>query len=312
VGAALAVLVVGGGAGFTVAFLATHKPSPIGHVVPLGSANPTPVASPTVSSPPLTGYLCESVNTGETGSWVIYLATASGTLYQAQADTTEVEAYPGTLQLVGSTLVLRDSLYSNTDAPNLLESGQYAVIENGDTLTIAVPWSDGTVHSYACFAAPLSAYNQDVSQMQATISAYESASAASAQASAAASAQAAQASAAASAQAAASAAAQAAAVIAKEEATCAQAGGSWGTVGYDLCQLRYQSPSDGQTYDYTVDFDANGNVTVAPCSDQGFSETHDCLDQPETAQQAQADCLNGSYNGGQPGEWHSDTDICSL
>ena len=262
-GAALAVLVVGGGAGFTVAFLATHKPSPIGHVVPLGSANPTPAASPTVSSPPLTGYLCESVNTGETGSWVIYLATASGTLYQAQADTTEVEAYPGTLQLVGSTLVLRDSLYSNTDAP-------------------------------------------------ATISAYESASAASAQASAAASAQAAQASAAASAQAAASAAAQAAAVIAKEEATCAQAGGSWGTVGYDLCQLRYQSPSDGQTYDYTVDFDANGNVTVAPCSDQGFSETHDCLDQPETAQQAQADCLNGSYNGGQPGEWHSDTDICSL
>ncbi len=259
------------------------------------------MASPTVSSPPLTGYLCESVNTSETGSWVIYLATASGTLYQAQADTTEVEAYPGTLQLVGSTLVLRDSLYSNTDAPNLLESGQYAVIENGDTLTIAVPWSDGTVHSYACFAAPLSAYNQDVSQMQATISAYQSASAAAAQASAAA-----------SAQAAASAAAQAAAVTAKEEATCAQAGGSWGTVGYDLCQVKYQSPSDGQTYNYEVDFDGNGNVTVAPCSDQGFAQTHDCLDQPETVQQAQADCLDGSYNGGQPGEWHSDTDICSL
>jgi hypothetical protein len=62
----------------------------------------------------------------------------------------------------------------------------------------------------------------------------------------------------------------------------------------------------------TPDFDSNGNVTVEPCSDDGFADTHDCLDQPETAQQAEADCLNGSYNGGQPGEWHPDTDICSL
>lgn len=133
-----------------------------------------------------------------------------------------------------------------------------------------------------------------------------SASAEAAQASAAAAQQAQAAeSAAASASASASAAAVAA-VLAREQATCQHVRGSWDG---SICRIDYTSPDDGQTYHYTVSFDASGNVEVAPCSDTAWAASHGCS--PEPVQAAKADCLNGSYSG-VTSYWHADTDICSI
>jgi hypothetical protein len=197
---------------------------------------------------------------------------------------------------------LSDDLYSSSDAPDLLTSNLYAAQLNSDTLTIAVPWSDGTVHSYRCVAAPIDQYNGDVTEMQDGIEAAQNAAASAAAASA-------EASSSASSSASAAAAAQEQAIAQKEDATCAQAGGTW--IGPYACQVKY-TDSEGQTYDYEVGFDATGNVLPESCSDDAFSASNDCLNTQETTQQAETDCANGSYNGGQPGEWHSDTDICSF
>ena len=308
-GGAIFALIVATAAAYAVVATRPHSSPPRrSNPSPNAAARPTPFSIP--SAPAVAGYLCESTTIGSIGSWAIFLATDSGTLYQAQAGTDAVYTYPGTLMLQGSTLTLSDGLVSNGYAPDLLESGQYAVQDSGDTLTLAVPWSDGTVHSYSCHSASLAQYNQDVTEMQGQIAAAQSAAASAAAAGAAA-----------SASASASASAAAAAVIAHEAAICSRAGGSWygpaNLFGVPLttgggCRVEYTSPSDGQTYDYSIDFDANGNVIPDPCSDDAFAATHDCLNEQETPQQAEADCLNGSYSGGQPGDWHSDTDICST
>jgi hypothetical protein len=118
----------------------------------------------------------------------------------------------------------------------------------------------------------------------------------------------------ASASASAAAVAQAQAIVSRKEDTCNQVGGTWYTGGLyaDTCESVGYVLSDGSTYNYPVDFDANGNVIPDSCSDDAFSASNDCSNTQETVQQAETDCANGGYNGdGQPGEWHSDTDICS-
>src|ERR1039458_8027859 len=122
---------------------------------------------------------------------------------------------PGTAQLQGSTLTINDD---DPGGDALLPNGQYAAQLSGDTLTIALPETDGTVHSYDCPAGAIDQYNQDVTNMQEGVQAAHNAAASAAVASA-------QASASASA----SAAAQAQAILSKEETTCAQAGGTWDT-----------------------------------------------------------------------------------
>lgn len=123
-------------------------------------------SNPAVSNPPpVTGYLCESTGMGSIGSWAIYLDTSSGTLYQAQAEMGGVVSSPGSVSLQGPTVTLEDQ-EDSSQSPDLLGSGSYAAQLSGGTLSIAVPWSDGSVHNYPCQSGGIDQYNQDVSQMQ--------------------------------------------------------------------------------------------------------------------------------------------------
>jgi hypothetical protein len=103
-----------------------------------------------------------------------HIDVASGTLYQAQAETSGMQSYPGTVQLQGTTLVISGGLsyYSGSNpAPDLLGAGQYAAQLNGSSLSVGVPFTDGSVQDYPCSAAPISDYNQDVSEMQSGVQA---------------------------------------------------------------------------------------------------------------------------------------------
>jgi hypothetical protein len=133
---------------------------------------------------------------------------------------------------------------------------------------------------------------QAAAQASASADAQASADAAAAQASAAAEQQQAQASASASASASAQAAADAAARaawLARVGATCQRVGGRWDG---SACRIQYRSPADGALYNYTVQFDAQGNVT--PLSGQSAAE-----------------CPT-SYGAAIKGYWHPDTDVCSV
>lgn len=101
------------------------------------------------------------------GSWAIYLDIVAGTVYQTQEEPTAVYSFPGTVEFNGSTLVIIGGGYVGDDYPALLDSGRYAAQLSNETLTIAVPLSDGTVQSYQCSAAPIDEYNGDVSEMDA-------------------------------------------------------------------------------------------------------------------------------------------------
>ncbi len=82
-------------------------------------------------------------------------------------------------------------------------------------------------------------------------------------------------------------------VLAKERATCAAVGGQWRDDLYNgICRIDYRSPTDGQTYHYTVSFDQDGNVTEVPG-------------------QGQADCHPGFAGSDRP-TWHPGTKICAV
>jgi hypothetical protein len=158
----------------------------------------------------------------------------------------------------------------------------------------------------------VSQYNDGVQSLNAEQHASASASAASsaAAAQAAASDQAAAAEAAAASSAAAASAAQA--ILSREETTCHRAGGSASTsLGDFVCTVSYVSPADGSTNAWAVTFDTQGNVGPDACQDNGYTGS-DCTSNNESASQARAHCLNGSFTDAAQSEWHPDTDICST
>ena len=168
-------------------------------------------------------------------------------------------------------------------------------------LSLTAPQGDGSVSSLAFQAGSVNLYNSETARLRANANAVAAQRSADAAATAEAQAQASAAAATAQQD-----------VLDKEQSTCTAAGGTWGVSIAGGCSIQYVSASDGRTYNYSVAFDADGNVVPVACEDSGFSATHDCDNTAETAAQAQQDCADGSYNYGSVGTWHADTDICSL
>ena len=79
-----------------------------------------------------------------------------------------------------------------------------------------------------------------------------------------------------------------AALQVKEQATCENITATW---RWGVCYIAYISPNDGETYYYTITFDANGNVAPGP----GPQNAAECSTYANIATL-----------------WHPDTDICSL
>jgi hypothetical protein len=90
-----------------------------------------------------------------------------------------------------------------------------------------------------------------------------------------------------------------AAVNTKEAATCIKVGGNWsdgpGTAVGSYCQIDYRSPTDGQTYYYTIAFDQGGNIVPFTGGPRNSDECAKSVNLPDVT-----------------GHWHPDTDICSI
>lgn len=233
-------------------------------------------------------------------SWYVFIQVQNG------VGTADSVAYSSAANLVGvdhGSVTLSNGLMTFSGIANIsfLSGGctcQYQV--TGSALVVSLPTTSGL--QQADFEpASVTQYNADVqaldSEQTQAADAAASQSAAAAQAAASASA---------------AAAAQAQAILSNEQVICKRVGGSAGTSFGDFtCGVSYVSPGDGQTYQYSIDFDGNGDVIPDSCSDDGFSQSNDCNSTQETVAQARTDCLDGSANGEQ-GYWHATTDICSV
>jgi hypothetical protein len=261
----------------------------------------TPTSSSEIA--PEQGYLLQASD----NSWYLFIqvqngvGTADSAVYEPATNSVSVQhgtatLSNGLLQVAG----ISNNSWFATGCDCQYQSG------SGGGLLVSISTTTG-IQQWTAVSTDVSTYNAGVTALNAEASAAISSAAAAANAAA----QASAAAAASAAQASAAAAAAAQAILDREQATCKRnAGTSSTSFGNYVCTVGYRSPADGQTYQYGMAFDENGNVVPDSCQDNGYAGSN-CSTNPETAAQARADCLNGSFNSAQ-GYWHPATDICSL